>query len=67
MLLTEYDEEQHMRAAFKEGYEEGEAVGRQKLLEELVQKKLNRGKSIREIAEELEVEIEEIEEVIKGK
>ncbi len=83
MLLTEYDEEQHMRATFREGYEEGEQAGYSKgeqagyskgeqagrcnLLEELVQKKLNRGKSIREIAEELEVEIEEVETVIRGK
>lgn len=71
MLLTEYDEEKHMRDTFNEGYEEGEQAGyskgRSSLLEEQIQKKLKRGKSIQEIAEELEEEAGVIEAIINGK
>ncbi len=80
MLLTEYDEEKHMRDTYKEGYEEGEAAGYSKgeqagynkgkqtgyneLLDELIGKKLSRGKTIPEIAEELEVDVSIVEERI---
>ena len=62
MLLTEYDEKKHLRNTFMEGREEG----RKDKLREQVQKKLSRGKSISEIAEDLEEEITVIEQIIKG-
>ena len=97
MLLTEYDEKEHMKATYKEGYEEGEQAGyskgeqagyskgeqagynkgeqagyskgeqagRMELLTEKIQKKLARGKSIEQIAEELEEDVEEIRELVK--
>lgn len=40
MLLTEYNEEEHMKATYKEGYEDGEQAGRNELLREQIQKKL---------------------------
>lgn len=69
MLLTEYDEKRHLKNTFMEGKEEGleEGIkrGRQEKLKEQVQKKLDRGKSISEIAEDLEEEIAVIEQIIK--
>lgn len=50
IFLTEYDENKHMRQLFKEGREEG----REEILLEKIQKKLEKGKSIEQIAEELE-------------
>ncbi len=66
MLLTEYDEEKHMRDTYKEGYEEGERSGVQlgynKLLDELISKKLDCGKNSKEISEELGIDINIVEE-----
>lgn len=64
MLLTEYDEKKHMRTLFQEGREEGIAVGREEKLRELVTKKLSRGKSFSEIAEDLEEDISVIERIV---
>lgn len=60
MILTEYDEKKHFRTLFREGKEEG----REELLREQIQRKLFKGKSIPQIAEELEVEISEIESIM---
>lgn len=65
MSIYEYDEEKHMRQVKEEGREEGKEEGRaegakSKMLE-LVNKKLEKGKSIGVIAAELE----ESEEVIR--
>lgn len=60
MILTEYDEKKHFRTLFREGKEEG----REELLREQIQRKLSKGKSIPKIAEELEVEISEIESIV---
>ncbi len=65
MLLTEYDEKRHLRNTFEEGRKEGLEEGREEKLRELVHKKLSRGKSLIEIAEELEEEISVIEQMIK--
>lgn len=68
MLLTEYDEKSHMRATYKEGYEEGEQAGyskgEQALLRKQVQKKLQRGANAETIAEELETELEAVKKII---
>ncbi len=71
MLLTEYDEKKHMRTLFREGREEGIAVGREEgitvgrndKLKEQIRKKLSKGKTIPEIAEELEEDIPVIEQI----
>ncbi len=98
MLLTQYDEEKHMRDTYKEGYEEGEAAGYSKgkrvgehsgyrkgeadgykkgehigeqngynkLLDELIEKKLNSGKNVQKIAQELEMDVSIVEERIRS-
>ena len=75
--IYEYDEEKHMRqereasweegreAGKAEGIEEGIKRGKQELLKRLVQKKFVKGKSISEIAEELEEEEAVIKEIIR--
>lgn len=60
MLLTEYDEKRHLRNTFEEGRKEG----REEKLREQVHKKLSRGKTLIEIAEELEEDIRIIEEIV---
>lgn len=68
MLLTEYDEKSHMRSIYEDGEEAGYRKGEADLLAKMVRQKLERGKSISVIAEELETEaavIEEIAERIK--
>lgn len=59
--IYEYDEEKHMRQIKEEGREEGRAEGAKSKMLELVNKKLEKGKSIETIA----VELEESEEVIR--
>lgn len=60
MLLTEYDEKKHLKNTYKEGIEKG----REEKLRELVQKKLSKGKSISEIAEDLEEDSFVIEQIV---
>ena len=70
MSIFEYDQEKHMRqereAAWKAGMEEGRRSGleegREQILEVLIRKKLAKGKTVSEIAGELE----ETEEHIKA-
>ena len=65
MLLTEYDEKRHLRNTFEEGRKEGLEKGREEKLRELVHKKLSRGKTLTEIAEELEEETAVIEKLVR--
>lgn len=60
MLLTEYDEKLHLKNTYREGYEDGEYG----LLKKQIQKKLQKGKSSAVIAEELEMDLAEAEEII---
>ena len=66
MSIFEYDQEKHMRqereAAWKEGRRSGLEEGREQILESLIRKKLAKGKTVSEIAGELE----ETEEHIKA-
>lgn len=72
MILTEYDEKKHFRTLFREGKEEGikEGIeiglsrGRDALLLEQVKKKLSRGKTLSQIAEELEEDLTTIEQIV---
>lgn len=82
MLLTEYDEKRHLRNTFmegreagreegleeglKEGLRKGLEKGRNEKLRELVYKKLDKGKSISEIAEDLEEKVSVIEQIVKS-
>lgn len=64
MILTEYDEKKHFRTLYREGMERGREEGREELLRELVKKKWDKGKTLPEIAEELEEEISVIQRLI---
>lgn len=68
MLLTEYDEKKHLKNTFeegrKEGLEEGIEKGIEKKLSDQVNKKILKGKTISEIADELEEEISVIEQIV---
>ncbi len=68
MLLTEYDEKKHLKNTFeegrKEGLEEGIGKGIEKKLSDQVNKKILKGKTISEIADELEEEISVIEKIV---
>ncbi len=72
MLLTEYDEKKHLKNTFEEGRKEGleEGIGKgiekgiEKKLIDQVNKKILKGKTISEIADELEEEISVIEQIV---
>lgn len=66
MLLTEYDEKKHMRTLFREGKEAGIRQGREDHLREQIQKKLAKGKSVSEIAADLEEDVAVIEQLISS-
>ncbi len=62
MSIFEYDQERHLRQEREEAYESGKAAGRkegfeqgsQAAIRDLIRKMWKRGKSIQEIAEDLE-------------
>ena len=67
MLIAEYDYDLDIEVQREEAYEEGRKAGRKvgerdKLIE-LTQKKLAKGKSIEEIADELEEKPEDIQDI----
>ena len=74
MLIAEYDydldvevqREEAYAAGRQEGQQEGRQEGQQEKLKELVKRKLEKGKSIDVIAEELEETTEEIARIIKS-
>lgn len=69
MSIYEYDQAKHIRQerqeAWEDGREEGRVEGRWSVLKEQVSKKLSKGKSLSEIADELETEESEIARLIK--
>ena len=77
MSIYEYDQEKHIRMerqdawedgvleGRREGIKEGELRGRNAQLVELIKKKLDRGKSISQIAEELEETKDRIQELMR--
>ena len=65
MFLEDYDAELHYRTLRREGYEDGVEDGEKLKVKKLVKKKLDKGKSIERIAEELEETVESIELIIK--
>ena len=64
MSIYEYDQEKHIRQEREEAWEAGEHSGEEKKLKELIQKKLAKGKTIPEIAEALEEEVDVIRRLI---
>ena len=67
--IFEYDQEKHIRQEREQAWEEGKAAGlaegKAAGLTELIQKKLRKGKTVAQIADELEEEQAVIEELIK--
>lgn len=61
MSIYEYDQAKHIRQERQEAWEEG----RVSLLKEQISKKLSRGKSVPEIAEDLEMEESELTRLIE--
>ena len=69
MSIYEYDQEKHIRMereeAWEEGIKEGMLRGRNTQLGEMIRKKLDKGKDISQIAEELEEDEARILELIR--
>lgn len=67
MSIFEYDQEKHMQQEREEAWEEGRTQGERDMLCKLVEKKLNKGKTIAQIAEELEESEAVIKEILRDK
>ena len=65
MSIYEYDEEKHIRQEREEAWEKGKREGQESILKMQISKKLAKGKAIREIAQELEMEESEIQRLIE--
>lgn len=69
VILEEYDREKHIKAEKQESYEtgrnDGYNEGRNEELKELIKKKLTKGKTVPEIADALEKDIDTIETLIR--
>ena len=70
MSIYEYDAERHIRMereeAMEEGMEKGIVLGQQEMLMKQVQKKLQKGYTLPEIADALETEEAEIQKIMKA-
>lgn len=71
MSIFEYDQEKHIKqereAAWEEGRKEGKKAGERDMLLKLAEKKLRKGKTIAEIAEELEESEKTIKEILDSR
>ncbi len=67
MSIFEYDQEKHMQQEREEAWEKGRTQGEHDMLCKLVEKKLNKGKTIIQIAEELEESEAVIKEILEDK
>ena len=67
MSIFEYDQERHIKQEREEAWEEGRKAGKRDMLWKLAEKKLRKGKSITEIAEELEESEETIKEILDSR
>ena len=65
MLIAEYDYDLDVEVQREEAYAEGREEGQKEKLQEQVKRKLEKGKSVDTIAEELEESREEISRIIK--
>ena len=62
-LLTEYDEKKTMEYLRQDAYDDGVTEGEMKLMVSLICKKLSKGKSFNQIADELEEDVSKIKEI----
>ncbi len=71
MSIFEYDQERHIKQereeAWEEGRKEGKKAGERDMLLKLAEKKLRKGKTIAEIAEELEESEKTIKEILESR
>ena len=67
MSIFEYDQEKHIQQEREEAWEEGRNQGEQDMLCKLVEKKLKKGKTIAQIAEELEESESVIKKILEDK
>ena len=65
MSIYEYDAEKHIRQEKEESWDEGFQEGRESLMIQLTKRRLEKGKSVSEIAEDLEQEEAVIRELIE--
>ena len=65
MILSTFDKELYEKDLREEAFDEGVKAGEMNKLRELVSRKLGRGKSVEQIADELEESVEVIESIIK--
>ena len=63
MVLETFDQEKYEKAMHQEGYDDGYSDGKADLFLELVHKKLAKGRSLEEIARELETDLETIQKL----
>ena len=64
MSIFEYNKDEEEKKLRKAEFEAGREEGRKELLKQLIQRKLSKGKSIDEIAEELEESVTVIQNLI---
>lgn len=64
--IFEYDQEKHLRMEREQAWEEGRAAGLVEGKTDLVRKKLEKGKSVSQIADELEETVDVIDDIIKN-
>ena len=64
MSIFEYNKDEEEKKLRKAEFEAGREAGREELLKQLIQRKLSKGKSIDEIAEELEESVTDIQNLI---
>lgn len=62
-LLTEYDEKKTMEYLRQDAYDDGVTEGEMKLMVSLICKKLSKGKSVNQIADDLEEDVSKIKEI----
>lgn len=62
--IYEYDQEKHLRLEREDAMAEGISQGKTEMLQELVMKKLEKNKSLEIIAEELDVDISVIRDIV---
>ena len=67
MSIFEYDQEKHIKQEREEAWEEGKKAGERDMLLKLAEKKLRQGKTIAEIAEELEESEKTIKEILDSR
>ncbi len=64
MSIYEYDAEKHIRMERAEAKEEGREEGRAQLLADRIRKKMEKGRTVSEIAKALEMTEKEVQDII---